>query len=88
MITEELLEKLKEIQNNKYETQTLEIKSASEECPRRMTETSAIRDNVRERKRRLRTWTIGKRTYFYSSGNPAAGRRSHSIWGSLPAHTQ
>ena len=36
MTAEELIEKLKEIQNMKCETQTLELKSAFQGCPKRL----------------------------------------------------
>lgn len=39
MTSEELLEKLKEIQNMKCETQTLEIKAAAKGCPQRLYDT-------------------------------------------------
>ena len=39
MTTEELLAKLKSIQNSKYETQNLELKSAMKGCPKRLYDT-------------------------------------------------
>lgn len=48
MTTEELIDKLKEIQKNKCETQTLEVKSAEQGCPKRLYDTLSSFSNQDE----------------------------------------